>query len=95
MICFSRLEFNRYEGFLNNRIVRASLEWKGLCDVGISIPPLEVQKRAVATRHIPQAYKRLNTALKEQLQNLYSVLIRGVFEALIVGEKGEIRESAL
>ena len=39
--------------------------------------------------------KRLNTELKEQLQNLCPILMRGVVEKLTAEENDEVMESAL
>lgn len=95
MIWFRRPEFNRYGWFLSDSSVRASLDWERFSDVRIPIPPLEVQESIVAIHHTLETRKRLNTELKEQLQNLCPILMRGVVEKLAAEENDEIMESAL
>ncbi len=95
MIWFRRPEFNRYGWFLSDSSVRASLDWERFSDVKIPIPSLEVQESIVAIHHTLETRKRLNTELKEQLQNLCPILMRGVVEKLTVEENDEVMESAL
>ena len=90
-----RREFNRYGWFLSDSSVRASLDWERFSDVKIPIPSLEVQESIVAIHHTLETRKRLNTELKEQLQNLCPILMRGVVEKLSGNEHEKILESAL
>jgi type I restriction enzyme S subunit len=66
-----------------------------MCNVKLPIPPLEVQESIVAIHHTLETRKGLNTELKEQLQNLCPILMRGVVEKLSGNENEEILESAL
>lgn len=95
MIWFRRPEFNRYGWFLSDSSVRASLDWERFSDVKIPIPSLEVQESIVAIHHTLETRKRLNTELKDQLQNLCPILMRGVVEKLSGNENDEVLESAL
>ncbi|HMR47162.1 MAG TPA: restriction endonuclease subunit S [Bacteroidia bacterium] len=80
MLWFYRPEFNRYGWFISDSSVRASLEWERFCDIKIPLPSIEVQKDIVTIYHATENRKRINELLKQTLQPLYPVLIRGIVE---------------
>ena len=92
---FKRAEFDRYARYHSWGSARETFDWSDMCNVKLPIPPLEVQESIVAIHHTLETRKRLNTELKEQLQNLCPILMRGVVESLAADENNEVLESAL
>jgi type I restriction enzyme S subunit len=92
---FKRAEFDRYARYHSWGSARETFDWSDMCNVKLPIPPLEVQESIVAIHHTLETRKRLNTELKEQLQNLCPILMRGVVEKLAAEENDEVMESAL
>lgn len=92
---FKRAEFDRYARYHSWGSARETFDWSDMCNVKLPIPPLEVQESIVAIHHTLETRKRLNTELKEQLQNLCPILMRGVVEKLTAEENDEVMESAL
>ena len=45
---FNSKEKDRYGAFLSDSSVRANLDWNRFCEIEISLPPLEVQKKFCA-----------------------------------------------
>jgi len=95
LLWFKRAEFDHYARYHSWGSARETFDWSDMCNVKLPIPPLEVQESIVAIHHTLETRKRLNTELKEQLQNLCPVLMRGVVEELTANENDEVLESAL
>ena len=89
---FRRSEFDRYARYHSWGSARETFDWNDICQVKLPIPPLESQESIVAIHHTLETRKRLNTELKDQLQNLCPILMRGVVERL--ASKLEVRELA-
>ncbi len=80
MLYFSRMEFNRYSRFHSWGSARETFDWSEMCDVKIPIPNITVQK---SIADIYSAYikrKRISDRLKEQIQDLCPILVRGSLE---------------
>jgi type I restriction enzyme S subunit len=92
---FKRAEFDRYARYHSWGSARETFDWSDMCNVKLPIPPLEVQESIVAIHHTLETRKRLNTEIKEQLQNLCPILMRSVVEKLAAEENDEVMESAL
>lgn len=92
---FKRAEFDRYARYHSWGSARETFDWSDMCNVKLPIPPLEVQESIVAIHHTLETRKRLNIELKDQLQNLCPILMRGVVEKLSGNENDEVLESAL
>lgn len=78
MLWFKRPEFNRYGWFLSDGSVRASLDWEAFSKIEIPIPSIREQEAIISIYHILESRKRLNEKLKESLQPLCPILMKGV-----------------
>ena len=95
MIWFRRPEFNRYGWFLSDSSVRASLEWDRFCEIQIPIPSLEVQESIVAIHHVLETRKRLNNELKDKIEQLCPILMRGVVDDLACSNTEKLVEGSV
>lgn len=75
---FTREEFNRYARFHSWGSARETFNWGDMCDVMLPIPDIEKQKAIVTIYHTLETRKKLNEKLKESLQPLCPVLMKGV-----------------
>lgn len=80
MMWFYRSEFNRYGWFISDSSVRASLEWNRFCEIKIPVPDIEKQEAIVTIYHTLEERKRINEQLKESIQPICPVLMKGVLE---------------
>jgi type I restriction enzyme S subunit len=78
MLWFYRPEFNRYGWFISDSSVRASLEWERFMEINIPIPAITEQKAIVEIFHVLEARKKLNINLKEQINKICPILVKGV-----------------
>jgi type I restriction enzyme S subunit len=78
MLWFYRPEFNRYGWFISDSSVRASLEWDRFKEIKIPVPKLKEQQAIVKIFHALESRKRLNILLKEQVNKICPILVRGV-----------------
>ena len=78
MIWFSRPEFDRYARFHSHGSTRETFNWEDMCNVQLPIPDIEKQKAIVTIYHTLETRKKLNEKLKESLQPLCPVLMKGV-----------------
>ncbi|QKM62939.1 type I restriction endonuclease subunit R [Polynucleobacter antarcticus] len=78
MLWFYRPEFNRYGWFISDSSVRASLEWNRFMEINIPIPAMTEQKAIVEIFHALEARKILNITLKEQINKICPILVKGV-----------------
>lgn len=78
MLWFYRPEFNRYGWFISDSSVRASLEWERFMEINIPIPAITEQKAIVEIFHVLEARKKLNITLKEQINKICPILVKGV-----------------
>ena len=81
MLWYYRPEFNRYGWFISDSSVRASLDWDRFCEIEIPIPNIEVQEDIVTIYKATENRKRINEILKNTLEPLYPVLMRGVIKS--------------
>jgi len=82
MIWFHRPEFNRYGWFISDSSVRASLEWERFIEIKLPIPDIEIQKSIVTIYHTLETRKRINEKLKNLMNPLCPILMRGVTNKL-------------
>jgi type I restriction enzyme S subunit len=82
MLWFYRPEFNRYGWFISDSSVRATLDWERFCEIEVPIPSIEIQQYIVTIYNAVENRKRINEHLKNVLQPLYPVLMRGVVEKI-------------
>ena len=95
MIWFRRPEFNRYGWFLSDSSVRASLEWDRFCEIQIPIPSLEVQESIVAIHHVLETRKRLDNELKDKIEQLCPILMRGVVDDFAAANTEKLVEGSV
>jgi len=80
---FKRSEFDRYARFNSWGSARETFGWDDMCNVTLPIPEnIEVQKSIVAIHHTLETRKRLNIELKNKIEQLCPVLMRGVVNDL-------------
>ena len=76
----SRNEFDRYARYNSWGSARENFSYEDMCNVEIPIPNIEVQQSIVNIYKVYKARKRINEQLKEKLEKICSVLIRGSLE---------------
>lgn len=79
---FSRPEFDRYARFHSWGSARETFNWEDMCDVMLPIPDIEKQKAIVTIYHTLETRKKLNEKLKESLQPLCPILMKGVRDSI-------------
>lgn len=77
MLFLTRTEFDRYARFHSWGSARETFDWEEMCEVEIPIPNITVQKAIVDIYDVYITRKRINEKLKEQIKDIYPVLIRG------------------
>jgi type I restriction enzyme S subunit len=87
---FKRAEFDRYARFHSWGSARETFDWADMCNVKMPIPKIEVQESIVAIHHTLETRKRLNSELKNQIQNLCPILMRSVVEGLSANESEDL-----
>ena len=74
---FSRSEFLRYTLFFATGSVRDTFDYSEMCNVSIPIPNIEIQKNVVNIYRCYKERQRIAVQLKEQLNSLCPILIKG------------------
>ena len=77
MLWFSRKQIDRYGWFASDGSIRSNLDLERFCEMEIPIPDISVQREIVNIHKCYTERQRIAEALKEQLKNICSVLIRG------------------
>lgn len=77
----SRSEFYRSTLFYATGSVRDTFEYSAMCDVAIPIPDISVQREIVNIHKCYIERQRIAEKLKEQLNNLCPILIKGSLES--------------
>mgnify|MGYP003306137608 CR=1 FL=1 len=71
-----RPETERYAGFICDSSVRGNLEWSRFIEIGIPVPPIDVQESIVAVHHALEMRKNLNERIKALIKEISPVLIK-------------------
>lgn len=79
---FRRAEFDRYARFNSWGSARETFDWDEMCRVKLPIPKPEVQEAIVTIYHTLEARKKINEQLKNSVQPLCPILMRGVVEKM-------------
>lgn len=79
---FQRPEFDRYARFNSWGSARETFDWDEMCRVKLPIPNIEVQKSIVTIYNTLQTRKRINELLKNIIQPLCPVLMKGVMDKI-------------
>ncbi len=77
MMFFTRKEFDRYARFNSWGSARETFDWPEMCDVSIPIPSIDVQRSIASIYKVYKERKAIAAQLKEQLNNLCPILIKG------------------
>ena len=77
MMFFTRKEFDRYARFNSWGSARETFDWPEMCDVSIPIPNIDIQRSIASIYKVYKERQAIATQLKEQLNNLCSILIKG------------------
>jgi len=77
MMWYKRAEFDRYARYMSKGSAHEFFEFEDMEDVQIPIPSIDIQKSIAAIYHIYKKRKAIATQLKEQLNNLCPILIKG------------------
>lgn len=77
MMFFTRTEFDRYARFNSWGSARETFDWSEMNDVQIPISTIEIQRSIASLYKEYNKRKAIATQLKEQLNNLCPILIKG------------------
>lgn len=77
MMWYKRAEFDRYARYMSKGSAHEFFEYEDMEDVQIPIPPLEIQKAISSIYNVYKERKAIAIQLKEQLNNLCPILIKG------------------
>lgn len=80
MLWFSRKQIDRYGWFASDGSIRSNLDLERFCEMEIPIPDISVQREIVNIHKCYIERLRIATQLKEQLNNLCPILIKGSLE---------------
>ena len=74
---FNRKEFDRYARFHSWGSARETFTWEDVCQVQIPIPSMNIQRSITSIYKVYKERKAISAQLKEQLNNLCPILIKG------------------
>ena len=77
MMFFTRKEFDRYARFNSWGSARETFDWPEMCDVCIPIPSIDIQRSIASIYKVYKERQAIAAQLKEQLNNLCPILIKG------------------
>ena len=77
MMFFTRTEFDRYARFNSWGSARETFDWSEMNDVSIPIPSIDIQRSIASLYKEYNKRKVIAAQLKEQLNNLCPILIKG------------------
>ena len=77
MMWYKRSEFDRYSRYMSKGSAHEFFEYEDMENVRIPIPSIEIQKAIASIYNVYKERQRIAEALKEQLNNICPVLIRG------------------
>jgi type I restriction enzyme S subunit len=77
MMWFKRSEFDRYARYMSKGSAHEFFEYEDMEDVQIPIPSVDIQKSIVSIYKVYKERKAIATQLKEQLNDLCPILIKG------------------
>lgn len=77
MMWYKRSEFDRYSRYKSKGSAHEFFEYEDMENVRIPIPPIEIQKSIASIYNVYIERQRIANALKEQINNICPVLIRG------------------
>ena len=77
MLWFSRKQIDRYGWFASDGSIRSNLDLERFCEMEIPIPDISVQREIVNIHKCYIERQRIAESLKEQLKNIFPMLIRG------------------
>lgn len=80
MLFLTRTEFDRYARFNSWGSARETFDWNEMCEVQIPIPDVEIQKAITEIYAVYIMRKGLNEKLKEQINHICPILIKGSVE---------------
>ena len=80
MMWYKRAEFDRYARYMSKGSAHEFFEYEDMEEVQIPIPSLEIQKAIVSIYNTYIERQRIAVQLKEQLNNLCPILIKGSLE---------------
>ena len=77
MMWYKRAEFDRYARYMSKGSAHEFFEYEDMEDVQIPVPSLEIQKAIASIYNAYKERKAIAAQLKEQLNNLCPILIKG------------------
>jgi type I restriction enzyme, S subunit len=77
---FARSEFDRYARYHSWGSVREAFNWSDMCRVELPIPNIEVQQAIVDIYYVLQSRIKINDQLKNAINEICPVLMKGVVE---------------
>lgn len=73
---FKRKEFDRYAIFNSWGSAREVISYDDLCEVQISLPPMDIQQKIVDLYNCYEECKRISTEAREKIKNLCPALVQ-------------------
>ena len=80
MLFFCRDEFDRYARFHSWGSARETFDWDEMCSVEIPVPDVTIQQDIVDIFKAYNIRKGIAETLKNQIQNICPILIKGSIE---------------
>ncbi len=77
---YTRPEFDRYARYNSWGSARETFEWSDMCEVKIPVPPIQIQRAIAAIYVVYIERQRIASQLKEQLNKMCPILIKGSLE---------------
>lgn len=82
LLFFKRTEFDRYAAYNAWSSTRDTFNWEDMCEVGLPIPDIAVQKSIATIYHVLEFRKKINIDLMKTVTPLCSILLKGVVDDL-------------
>lgn len=80
LLWFKRPDFDRYARFHSWGSARETFDWSDMCKVKLPIPNVSIQQSIVNLYHALESRKKINKNLIELINEMPSILVKGVVE---------------
>lgn len=78
---FKSSEMDRYGAFLSDGTVRANLDWDVFCDIELTVPSIEIQRKYVLVyKTIRDNIKNYQEFIDNVNKNMCPILVRGALQ---------------
>ena len=81
LMMFKSSEMDRYGAFLSDGTVRANLDWDVFCDIELTVPSIEIQRKYVLVyKTIRDNIKNYQEFIDNVNKNMCPILVRGALQ---------------